>query len=234
MKIVAFSDIHGNIYAYRAFLKALKNIEYDHLVFLGDIFGYYYHQKEIIIDLKKHRKLLWLKGNHDQYAIDIYKGTASEEHYICNYGHSYQNIKSYFSDSEIVFLDALPNSFVLLDGQITIGIFHGMPDDELNGRLYPNSEINHKEIYKPYNIVIQGHTHYQMVRYVETTLIVNPGSLGQPRDGHGYSYAIINTLNRSVSFRTLSFDISLLYQEINMRDPSLIKLKEVLERKAQV
>lgn len=232
MKIVAFSDIHGNIYAFHAFLKELEHINYDQLIFLGDIFGYYYHQKEIITNLKENRKLLWLKGNHDQYAINICRGIAAEEYYIRHYGHSYQNIKLQFSDSDIRFLDTLPSSLILYDKKITIGLFHGMPDDELNGRLYPNNEVNNKEIYKPFDIVIQGHTHCQMVRYVDTTWVINPGSLGQPRDGHGFSYAVIDTLDKYVSFRTVSFDRNLLYQEIDIKDPLLFKLKEVLERKA--
>jgi len=64
------------------------------------------------------------------------------------------------------------------------------------------------------------------------TLIVNPGSVGQPRDGRGYSFAIVDTKERSVSFVPYAIDRRSLYEEIDRYDPDLQKLKAVLERKA--
>ncbi len=64
------------------------------------------------------------------------------------------------------------------------------------------------------------------------TLIINPGSLGQPRDGKGYSFAVVDTDSQSVVFETVEISIELLYRQIEEFDPNLKKLKEVLERRA--
>lgn len=49
MKLLIFSDIHGNNHAFDAFVKSLstQNKQYE-LLFLGDFIGYYYGANEII------------------------------------------------------------------------------------------------------------------------------------------------------------------------------------------
>ena len=49
MRLIIFSDLHGNSYALDAFLSQIKEEPYDYLVFCGDIFGYYYDQHEIMM-----------------------------------------------------------------------------------------------------------------------------------------------------------------------------------------
>ena len=48
MKIIFFSDVHGNRYAVEQFFKDIKNIPYDRLIFGGDVFGYYYEADKIL------------------------------------------------------------------------------------------------------------------------------------------------------------------------------------------
>ena len=98
MKLVVFSDIHGNSYALDAFLKKIKTISYDYLVFCGDIFGYYYNQKEIIRKLSEMDGLIWLKGNHDAYFLEIYQRNVNAEYYIEQYGHSYDDIRKRYNN----------------------------------------------------------------------------------------------------------------------------------------
>lgn len=229
MKIIVFSDIHGNIYALDAFLNQIKNEQYDRIVFCGDIFGYYYNQKEVIKCLNQLDNLIWLRGNHDTYYLNISMGRESEAEYIAKYGHSYEDVRSKYKNffstieekKEICELDV---------GGVRIGIFHGTPDNPSEGRLYPNNEIIDAKVYSKYNIVILGHTHCKMKRFCGNTMIVNPGSLGQPRDGQGYGYAVIDTKNKEVEFRNVKFDATDLYRQIDCFDKDLKKLKEVLER----
>ena len=60
MKIVFFSDIHGNKYVIPAFLREIKKENPDKIVFCGDIFGYYYYQNEIINFLETQILLFYL------------------------------------------------------------------------------------------------------------------------------------------------------------------------------
>ena len=178
MRLVIFSDLHGNSLALDAFLKKIEKLSYDRLIFCGDIFGYYYNQKTIIRTLSAINGLIWLKGNHDAYFQRIYEGKEDAE-----------------------------------------------------GKLYPDKPVQNPEEYQKYDIVILGHTHCRMERMEGSTWIVNSGSLGQPRDGNGYGFAVMDTALRQVEFQTVEIDQPRLYAQINQYDPHLTKLKEVLERK---
>lgn len=230
MKLLVFSDIHGNIYALEKLLERLETFSYDKIIFLGDIFGYYYHQKETIARLKEIPDLIWLKGNHDSYAVDIYFGRCKEEKYVARFGSSYQNLSLNFLEKDIKHIETMPTSVILNSDGEKIGIFHGTPYNPVEGRQYPNASIDFPEVYEDYNIVILGHTHWRMLRYVGDTMIINPGSLGQPRDGKGFCFAIVDTLLRKVEFIEVEINRFLLYEEIERKDPSMKNLKDILER----
>lgn len=231
MILVIFSDIHGNIYALEEFISKTKGIYYDYLVYCGDIFGYYYNQKDVIEKLCQMDKLIWLKGNHDEYFLRLYQEIETDtEEYIKKYGHSYENLRQRFSREEMDTIKKLDSKFVLKTNKGDIGIFHGTPENSLEGRLYPNDSILDSKLYDEFDIVILGHTHHRMIRREKDTLIVNSGSLGQPRDGSGYGYAILDTDAKQVKFENIFFDEQLLYKQIDQYDRNLTKLKEVLER----
>lgn len=231
MKLIVFSDIHGNSYALDAFTKKINDMAYDYLIFCGDIFGYYYNQKEVIERLSCLKNLIWLKGNHDEYFLKLYDKEVSSDSYIQNYGHSYENVHLRFTREEAAIIAAHDAQYVLQEEHCRIGIFHGAPDNKLEGRLYPNTSIRDEEEYKQYDIVILGHTHCRMVRTLGHTLIINSGSLGQPRDGSGYGFACVDTELRTVTFENVYFEQKLLYEQIDSYDKNLMKLKSVLERR---
>lgn len=231
MKIVIFSDIHGNKFAFDELMKDISSLEYDYIVFCGDIFGYYYNQEYIIKKLDKLKKLIWLKGNHDQNFLDVYLNSSLEKELVKNYGHSYAGVRDKFSLDIYEKIHNLPEYVELEINGIKIGIFHGTPDSYLTGRLYPNNEIADETLYGKYDIVILGHTHFQMFKKVGKTLVINPGSAGQPRDGRGFSYAVYDSDSGMVKFNTFIVDVRQLYHQIDRYDKDLTKLKEVLERK---
>jgi len=231
MKIIVFSDIHGNSYALDEFLLQINKISYDHIIFCGDIFGYYYNQKEVIEKLNKIHDLIWLKGNHDDFFLRAYQNPDIEKDYIEKYGHSYEKIQEKFSADVYTLINNKPSHYILHDNSCEIAFFHGTPNNVIDGRLYPNNEILCASDYTKYDIVVLGHTHFRMMRNVGNTLVMNPGSLGQPRDGKGYSYAVLDTETKNVEFKNITFDESLLYRQIDMYDKELTKLKDVLERR---
>lgn len=233
MRLILFSDIHGNSYALNAFIADIQGERYDYLIFCGDIFGYYYNQKATLVQLCSLQKLIWLKGNHDEYFLKLYKGEIGEQYYIDNYGHSYNQVQRYFNEDDFRLISKLNSKYILKTNHGNVGIFHGTPGNSLEGRLYPDNKIFDQEEYQAYDFVVLGHTHCRMIREIGDTLIVNPGSLGQPRDGRGYSYAILDTDTKAVVFKNVQFDTEALYQQIDIYDARLTKLKEVLMRKAK-
>lgn len=230
MRLIVFSDIHGNIYAFDEFVKQLQDEVYDYLIFCGDIFGYYYNQKEIIDKMGALNNLIWIRGNHDEYFLNLFSKKDTEKSYIEKYGHSYENVCEKFDVEVFALLNNTKPMYELIAKDKCIGIFHGTPSEPLEGRLYPDNEITNPELYQKYDIVILGHTHCRMKRFCGNTMIVNAGSLGQPRDGRGYGYAIIETQTNSVEFKNIYFNTDKLYEQIDMYDKNLTKLKEVLER----
>lgn len=232
MCIIAFSDIHGNLYALEAFLEDIKSERYDKLIFCGDIFGYYYEQKKIIEILSQIKNLIWLKGNHDDYFCKLYRGELNENDLIEKYGHSYLDVRSKFTYKDYITLSNKSSSYKSVYHNVRIAAFHGTFSEPQEGRLYPKDK-NIDERYSEFDIVVLGHTHFRMVQKYRNTLVVNPGSIGQPRDGNGFSYCIINSIKGNVEFRTVDIDVQALYKQIDTYDKNLTKLKSVLERRKE-
>lgn len=231
MKIIIFSDIHGNQYALDAFLREIEQIAYDKIVFCGDVFGYYYGQREVIERLEHIRNLIWIKGNHDIYAIEAYEGQREVQQLVEKYGHSYEQMFDYLDDEYISKLKRLSSEQEIVLGGKKIGIFHGTPEHSSEGRLYPADLIQNAQCYQKYDYVISGHTHFKMQRKCGNTMIVNPGSLGQQRDGRGAGYAVLDVETGTVEFRNVEYTREKLYAKIEKYDPDMKKLKEILERK---
>lgn len=231
MRLVIFSDIHGNQYAMQAFLEDIGDLCYDGIIFCGDVFGYYYGQEQVLGQLFAMRDLVWLKGNHDSYAVSAWRGESNVSDLVQKYGHSYENMFRFMDEPLVRKLDSLPERREIYAGEKRIGIFHGTPDDPLEGRLYPRDSVCDSSAYEPYDIVIMGHTHHRMIRRCGHTLLINPGSLGQQRDGRGCGYLLLDTEAEAWEFRNVAFSKDALYNEIDRYDPHMSKLKETLERK---
>ena len=73
MRIAVFSDIHGYQYSLKKFCEQVKTDHCDLIVFLGDVFGYYYGQHECLEMLSCMDGLVCLLGNHDQNFLDLLK-----------------------------------------------------------------------------------------------------------------------------------------------------------------
>lgn len=235
MKIVVFSDIHGNLSGLLEFKKILKEISYDKLIFLGDIFGYYYDQADVLRELHEMQNLTWLKGNHDEYFLKSFDDSELTNAYVEKYGHSYILSKEHIGKEDRDYIRNLTCQADISVGELHIGAFHGTPGDSLEGRLYPDKDIpkEDEKLYAKYDLVFLGHTHCRMKKTLGKTLIINPGSVGQPRDGRGHSFAVVDTDNMNVLFYEYHMEYSELYKQIDLYDPNLLKLKEVLERTAK-
>lgn len=184
------------------------------MVFGGDVLGYYYHADEII-DVLKENNVICLLGNHDKMFLELLYGKRNEEQLIQKYGNSYRNIVNQIKKGNVEFLKGLELSYVLDVDFCKMGFFHGGPQDPLNMRIYPDTEIEQCSEFDNYDFVFVGHTHHKMIKKVGNCEIVNPGSLGQQRDGKGCSYIIFDTQPKSVQFYTIVFDREKLVTEIN-------------------
>jgi putative phosphoesterase len=231
MKIIFFSDLHGNKYSFQVFLDWVQEQNIDHLYFLGDVFGYYYYQNEILDILRQNRNITSLLGNHDQFFLDLFENKELEEQLIRKYGNTYRNIKERISPENVKFIQNLPThlSFTLCNK--TFSIYHASPRNYLEERIYPDTIIDNEQDYVGNDYVILGHTHHKMVKKLNSTVILNPGSLGQPRDGKGCSELVLDLSEDSYKFISFDYDVDKLVQDIKKYDCGNYKLEEVLFRK---
>lgn len=230
MKIAFFSDIHGNIYSFNSFLEDICNININKVIFCGDIFGYYYYCNDIINKIRENN-FFSILGNHDKMFLDIIDKKIDEVSLINKYGNSYRNIVNKISISNIQYLRTLNTHFIFKCSNKKIAVFHGSPYNELDGRIYPDTKITNTELYEKYDYVILGHTHHKMVKKTNNTIILNPGSLGQQRDGKGTSYLILDLEKNNFEFRIVRYNVNDLIKDIDLFDYGNNSLKEVLLRK---
>lgn len=223
MKLIIFSDIHGNAEALEAFLNQSVIHTEDMVVFCGDIAGYYYDAAECIELMGRIHHFIAVRGNHDQYYINAFHDERLTERLVKNYGVSYR-----IKDERIfAFLTGLPLQRQIKRNGCQILIQHGSPEEPLEGRIYPDTQLKAEA---ENTIYVCGHTHYQMYRKKGTNIWINSGSLGQPRDGKGFSYCVFDMENKEMEFHTISLDTRNLILKVESNDPGNPYLKEVLCR----
>ncbi|HEX2915822.1 MAG TPA: metallophosphoesterase family protein [Chloroflexia bacterium] len=179
MKVVIFSDLHAN-------LEALQSLdrECDELWFIGDCVDYGPDPTEAIRFIKEHC-CRFVRGNHDHavgYHADCRCNPANKALSVATREWTWTVI----GDSEMDFLRSMPlHQTFKWEGQ-QVSLFHASPQDPLYGYIMPDIADEAlaglvKNIAA--DIIILGHSHFPMLRRVADKWVLNPGSLGQPRDG---------------------------------------------------
>jgi len=204
MKICIFSDIHGNGPAFDVAYDRILSEKADLNVFLGDLCGYYYDQLDILCMLRMMPNFIAVLGNHDRIFLDIVMGdNVLRNRYCQEYGISMENLLELDYSDLTTWLGSLQEYHRDSDGKFSC--FHGSPQSYLEGYVYPDSKINfHPESHG--KCMFLGNTHYKMHKSINGTLIVNPGSLGQPRDGKWPSYAVVEFPSCKVQFKEIVYD----------------------------
>ena len=222
--------------ALNSFWKDVRQFKVDMFVFGGDIFGYYYHQIEVMDFLLKN-KIKCLLGNHDRMFLDLLEGKIEERYLINRYGSSYKDIKNRVPQKYIDFLYGIRSRYDLIVDGLNLVFVHGSLSDPLNGRVYPDAKYDDLALYDGIDVVFMAHTHHKLIRNLPNgTLLMNPGSIGQQRDGKGCSYCIFDTNTREYAVNTIEFDTEKLITEIkkhNERKDMELRLIEVLFRKVK-
>jgi putative phosphoesterase len=233
MKYIFFSDIHGNNHSFHAFIKKLSDqIDQYKLIFLGDFIGYYYGANEII-DYCRKNNIYCILGNHDQYFLDVLDGKRDIENLIMKYGYSYEVAINTISYENINFLRKLDWNNTLISHNKKVYICHGSPLNNLEGRIYPDTDLSVFEMaVKDFDYVVTGHTHHKMDRRYGSKIFLNPGSLGQQRDGKGCSYMILDLEKDTYDFHVVEYQITDLEKQIDIFDAGRAGLKDVLRRKS--
>ncbi|NHQ82508.1 metallophosphoesterase family protein [Chromobacterium vaccinii] len=231
MLVAIISDIHSNYDALKSTLADAEMLGVELYIFCGDMLGYYYMPNECIESLKKNNYIA-IRGNHDQIFIDSLVDNKGSDEYRKKYGSSLDITKSVITEENLEWIISLPgHANVTLDG-FRIGIFHGS-HDSIDEYLYRDVVIErHDDIKKlDFDLICFGHTHHPFHIKIEDKIILNPGSVGQPRNRQpGAHWALLDTMTHEINLMISSYDSSHLISECLKRDPKISYLHEVLVR----
>ena len=202
MKVLIISDIHGNLAA----LDAIRE-EADKVFCLGDMVNYGPYPRAC---LERVRDLTdgVVRGNHDNaISRDVDCGCSIKYKELSDAGKIYT--KSILSKDEKDYLANLPVTLHTKINGTEFLFSHGSPGGDMYKYLRP--DVSQKELEDELkdihaDIVFIGHTHLPMVRRIHDIIVVNPGSVGQPRDGVPMaSYAVWE--DGSISIKRVPYDI---------------------------
>lgn len=230
MKLGIISDIHGNAPALQAVLGEMRG-NVDEFVFLGDLVGYYAFVEECIALARQELKVGVL-GNHDGLFLRCFhEGSLAPADYTRRFGSALERTLKARDPQTLELLSSWPLTRTLEIDGISILMCHGAPWDPLHARVYPDFRDWQKFGEFPQEVILLGQTHYPMVRRWKEKLIVNPGSVGQPRDqAGGACYAVLEVGRREATLHRVSYDSSALIEDCREHDPNVPYLCEVLAR----
>lgn len=224
MRILVISDIHANLTAFEAVLADARG-EWDEIWCLGDVIGYGPDPNECVDLLRSHPHTC-LRGNHDLAGlgeIDVKTFNPAARRAI-------EWTQAEISDESRRYLEGLP-SRMTIEGYT---IAHASP--RLPVWEYVLDEHTARENLKHFDTdcCLVGHTHVALifastngtiqmlapnykapVRLVETRTIVNPGSVGQPRDHDPRAaYGLLDLETASWQHRRVPYDIAATQQRM--------------------
>jgi predicted phosphodiesterase len=217
MRIAVLSDVHGNLPALEAVLKALK--PYDAVWQLGDIVGYGPQPNEVVERLAA-EKAVGVRGNHDSAAIGQLDTDAFNDDARIAVEWTAERIAS---DTKR-WLAELP--LRMIDEPFTL--VHGSPRDPTWEYVFSATIARANLAAFETRHCLVGHTHVPIVFRERKTggveaaiakpnsrmkldgprTIVNPGSVGQPRDGDPRAGAmLLDTDKNVVEWRRVEYPV---------------------------
>ena len=209
MRRALISDIHGNLEALEVVLDDIKAQGITEIFCLGDIIGYGPNPRECIDRVMEHCSVTLL-GNHDQGAMFDPDGFNIGAERAIFWTREQLESASDRDNNERrwEFLGELPRSH----RQGPFLFVHGSPRNPLSEYIFPEDIYNHRKMERLFQLVdrycFQGHTHVPGVftegfqfyapeeidnEYTlgEGKLMINVGSVGQPRDGDNRACYVI-------------------------------------------
>ena len=212
MIVLIISDVHGN---YHALESVMKEVKYDAMICSGDIVVDYPFPQQCIDTLKDSCTHICLGNNDYNVAFD----QKASDYISRQYAHLAKDLDrntdltlELISNDSKKFLRELPRECkFVLDG-ISFYMNHTVP--HLSLHHYLDKDTSDSELAEYYqniraDVMVTGHTHMPYVKNLRDKVLVNPGSIGQPRDGDPRaSFAIFDTITGRVELKRLEYDIA--------------------------
>ncbi len=204
--IAVISDIHGNFPALEAVLEDIPPV--DAIICAGDLVGYNPYPNEVINEIKLHG-IICIRGNHDRAVIyDDYSNMNEYAALAAIW------TRRKLTQENLNYLASLRDSLILnIEGR-KIAIHHGAPFDE-DYYVFPDYVGEELLEYDEPDVLILGHTHVPFIKRIGERFIINPGSVGQPRDGDPHaSYILADLKNMEFELQRVEYDIDEVVEKI--------------------
>ena len=215
MKYLILSDIHGNAAALRSVLAKLSDFQVGGYVVLGDLVGYGANPDEVVSMVRRLHPVIAVRGNHDRVAAGVSEGWDFNPIAKKAIMWTRENLSRENKD----YIAKLPKGPIHVDDRFSI--VHGSPWDEdcyLFGAHQAQKALSQAER----QITFFGHTHvpviwslengnvlgeiverpqYEFFLKPQARYLINPGSVGQPRDGNSKAaFAVFDMDNLKLDF----------------------------------
>ena len=187
MKLAIISDIHGNVPALEAVLDDIQNWKPDQLIINGDVINRGPCSLAVLKMLDAYEgKKVYIKGNHEDFVIfsknNLLQPHEFNYHLQCfaqwtaeQIGNDWLKKIANWRDAYDLFIEQPDHSIHITHGSRMgnrDGIHVRLSEEELK-----NKKVHHSDVF------ISSHTHLPMTKYLDQTLVMNSGSVGQPLDG---------------------------------------------------
>jgi diadenosine tetraphosphatase ApaH/serine/threonine PP2A family protein phosphatase len=229
LRVAVVSDIHGNLAALEAVLAALESEGTDELWCLGDLVGYGARPSECCAAIEA-RASFCLVGNHD-LAV---RGTIDLEEFSGDAGAAARWTRDVLAPEALAFLNRLSPE----GKRENVAMFHASARDPVWEYVLSDEAALATLALTEEPIVLVGHSHAALHVTMQgddvegglsphgTELdlrgrraLLNPGSVGQPRDGDPRAaYLVLDLDERTASFRRAEYDIERTQAEIRGAD----------------
>jgi putative phosphoesterase len=188
VRIGIVSDIHCNIDSFQRAVDEMNAAGVDEFLCAGDAFHEYRFSNEVV-KLIRDIDARYILGNHEMVFMGPYGETAR----------SVATIRQ----KNVDFVGEAPQRIEAELGGKKLLMVHGVPWEPYSEYLYESSPSIKRCADVDADFLVLGHTHVPMVKRVGSTLVINPGSIGESRSmepGRPVSYAVLDTDSEEVSF----------------------------------
>jgi diadenosine tetraphosphatase ApaH/serine/threonine PP2A family protein phosphatase len=232
LRIALVSDIHANLHALEAVFAALEDEQHDAVWNLGDTIGYGPRPNECCAAAQSTADLS-LVGNHDLVVLG--KGDVDVSDFNPEAAAAARWTRETLTEESREFLDALSPSAE----QPGVELYHASPRDPVWEYILTIEAALAAFRATKANLVLVGHSHVPIALQLDGDdvggglaragtdvdlsggrWLLNPGSVGQPRDGDARAaYCLLDLDAGSAGFRRVPYDIEATQTE--MRDQGL-------------
>ncbi len=197
MRYLVLSDIHANLEALEAVLDAARALPHDRVLVLGDLVGYGADPNAVVDRVRGLSPHAVIRGNHDKVGAGLESPEAFNTVARAAIRWTYEAL----SDDNRDWLAELPAGPVAIDELVEI--CHGTPFDE-DVYVFDDTDVLRSMEASSRRVCLFGHTHVQVgyrlwqqsltletadprrplpIAFGDGHYLINPGSVGQPRDG---------------------------------------------------